>query len=305
MKASFLLLSAFYSIAMFCQHDTNLSEALWARVQNCYSLFEDEDGNGIPDYNKIDDSQNGYLKVYGDWPTCGCSCTSTVGAYKDSNGDYCFVQQEVYTCEWKKSITSNRDLAEILPENFGIDTFSKEKVKHDSTRSMFYLEVEIPRVGTDTEFTLKLIPFGITIESSSLITFGYSENHPEKKGWHSQAELLYKIKNLARLIDDDRTLDLLIKGEYDLIESSEMDYISQQMIGTDYWGQFESLEILSKKLKFLKSTYDIYFQLDFTTALMKWDRIKAKFEIKSLDNKPEKISFKEFLLLNYYWQPVC
>ena len=49
------------------QKQETLSGILWGRVNNCYSMFEDMNDDGVLDFNKIDDSQNGYLKISGSW----------------------------------------------------------------------------------------------------------------------------------------------------------------------------------------------------------------------------------------------
>jgi len=49
-------------------------------------------------------------------------------------------------------------------------------LKDTSTKeAVFYLDVAIPRHGTDTQVTLKIIPFGMHIKSDSLLIYNFSE----------------------------------------------------------------------------------------------------------------------------------
>jgi len=270
-------------------------------------LFEDVNEDGVPEYNKIDDVKNGYLKVFGDWPTCGCSCNSTVGAYKDVKGSYTLLQKEEFLCEWKKEISSNKELNKILPENFGIHLFSnKEEIHSNSEYAIFFLDIDIPRTGTETKFTLRLIPFGILKkQSNSIITYGYSQENPEKDGWNSQVELISEIKYMVTKMVDQNTISFLLKKEYDSINIDDKKHIEQKIIGQDSWGYFKSFDELAEKLIILKNAYDVYAQLDFMSVLMRWDKEKGRFQIKSKSDKPKNMSFKEFLLENVFWEPIC
>lgn len=111
------------------QTQNPLSNILWDRVNHCYSQFEDMDEDGLPDFDKVDDSRNGYLKIWGEWPTCGCGCSSTVGAYKNSQGAYTILQSDQANCSWERKLSSNRELSDILPESFGIQSFSSTPIE--------------------------------------------------------------------------------------------------------------------------------------------------------------------------------
>ncbi|MBW8243499.1 hypothetical protein K1F50_11855 [Muricauda oceani] len=283
-----------------CQNKTNLEKQLWQRVQNCYSLFEPNE-DGILEYNKIDDSKNGYLRVWGSFPTCGCTCSSTIGAYKDTNGIYTFLQKEEFLCEYRKSISSNKDLGKILPENFGIHTFLKEELNISSDYAVFFLDVEIPRFGTDTKFTLQLIPFGILQEQKdSVISYSYSQENE-----NTPVQYIKEIEYMANKIIDDSTLTYLLKKNYESIHIDDRKFIENALVGQDSMGYFDSFDELSEKLNILKNAYDIYSQLECMSVLMQWNKEKARFEIKSKSDEPKTMTFKEFLLENVYWTPIC
>ncbi len=306
MKAITYLLVFLLTIVVKGQNSEDLDKLLWKRVQNCYSLFEDENEDGVPDYNEIDDSKNGYLRVWGSYPTCGCECNSIVGAYKNSHGDYMLLQKEEFFCDWNKSISSNKDMDEILPENFDINVFSESKSIENSKYAVFFLDVEIPRIGTDTKFTLKLIPFGILKEEEgSAITKSYSQYNLEKEGQSIAPRLIHEIKSMVTKMTNQKTLSYLLKKEYDSININDKRYIKHKILGGDSSGSFESFDDLTEQLNILKNAYDIYSRLDYMSVLMQWNKGKGRFEIKSMCDKPKNLSFKEFILANEYWTPIC
>ena len=88
MKFLIRLLFMLIPIIGMGQNKNTLSKMLWDRVGVCFSNFEDMDEDGSPDFDKIDDSKNGYLKISGSFPTCGCTCASAVAAYKNAAGSY-------------------------------------------------------------------------------------------------------------------------------------------------------------------------------------------------------------------------
>lgn len=299
-NTTFLLLLFVLPYIVVCQNKANLEKQLWERVQNCYSLFEPNE-NGILEYNKIDDSKNGYLGVWGSFPTCGCTCSSTIGAYKDNNGIYTFLQKEEFLCEYRKSISSNKDLDKILPENFGIHTFFEEELNINSKYAVFFLDVEIPRIGTDTKFALRFIPFGTFQElNGSVISYDYSQEYE-----NTSVHYIKKIEYMARTIIDDNTLTHLLKKDYENIHMVDRKFIETKVIVPGSWENFESFEELSEKLSILKNAYDIYSQLDFMTILMQWNKEKARFEVKSKIDGPKTITFKEFILEHEFWEPIC
>jgi len=293
----------FFSLFVSGQSNPELSEQLWNRVQKCYSQFADMDGDGELDYSEIDDSPNGYLRVFGDWPTCGCSCNSIVRAYKAANGEYTLLQREEFSCNWGNSVSSNRRMSEILPENFCLNAFSKDEINTTNQFTAFYLDVEIPRVGTETKFNIKLIPFGLFIKSDSLLTYNFSDINQEQDYWRYNT-LLYEIQRIAKRIKDENTLNLLLNLDYDAINEFDMSII-EQSIGGKSWEQFESVDVLSGKLKILRNVFDIYLQLEFTSVVMEWNPEEARFFIKSKVGKPADISFKAFLEENEFWAPIC
>lgn len=299
MKTIFSILTLIYASFSIAQTRT-LSEQMWERVKTCYSMFEDYDEDGKIDYDElIDDSKNGYLKVSGSYPTCGCSCSHTVGAYKGNDGRYTFVEEEEWTCSWKKKISSSKNLNLLFPENFGIKNFiTKANVNLQSTFAMFYLDIEIPRKGTDTKFKIKVIPFGIYMETNNILSYEYSENDNM-----SNCKPIYKISSIANEIKSEKTLEYLLDKKYNKISNQDMEIINSTL-GDDY-GSFKSKDELSEQLRELKNIYDLYLKINHETITLGWDRDKARFYVKSKGKPVKQISFKKFLLNNLFWSPVC
>ena len=277
------------------QKQETLSGILWGRVNNCYSMFEDMDDDGVLDFNKIDDSQNGYLKISGSWPTCGCSCNSTVGAYKNSEGKYVILQSDQVECSWERKISSNLELKEVLPIDFGINSFTSEHIDSESDYSVFFIDIEIPRIGTDTKVKIELVPFGLRPKGENLICFGYKVEKPYK--------FLYGIRNVAKGISDPNTISYLLNGSFDKISSSDNTLISKLLGPED--DRFESMEELSEYLKELKNTYDLYCKLKTNELILGWNRNESRFFIKGTGEKIPEISFREFLINNSYWSWMC
>ena len=83
----YLLAFSLISSNAIGQKTSSLKKQMWQYIEQCHSAIEaGEDTDMKPEI--IDDCSNGYLKVSGVWPTCGCGCSSIVGAYKKTDGSY-------------------------------------------------------------------------------------------------------------------------------------------------------------------------------------------------------------------------
>lgn len=299
-KQLLIIITVFFTHIVYGQSSKNLSGQLWDQVQNCYSMFEDVDEDGTIDYDEIiDDSKNGYLKVSGSWPTCGCNCVETVGAYKGSDGNYTLLKKEEWACSWVNRISSNRKLLSVFPENFGINTFiPTENISVEESFALFYLDIEIPKTGTDTKLTIKIIPFGINMKNNDILSFEYSE-----KECYSGCKSIYKIRDIAGKIQNEQTLDFIINDQFENISTYDMNIINKT-IGDSY-SNFKSISELKMYLKELKQTYDLYSLIEHETLLLGWNKEKARFYIKEKGNHSKSGTFLEFLTENKYWSPSC
>ncbi|MGB1217431.1 MAG: hypothetical protein ACPG5P_06120, partial [Saprospiraceae bacterium] len=251
MKHISLVLVVIIPILGFGQTQQTLSKILWSRVNNCYSMFEDWNEDGVPEFDKIDDAKNGYLKISGSWPTCGCSCSSEVGAYKDNDGEYTILQSDEIVCSWERKISSNKELKDILPLDFGVNSFMIEHIDDKSYAPIFLIDFEIPRIGTDTKVRLELIPLGLFPQGDNLICFEYKEQQARKP--------LHGIRNIAKEIADTNSLTHLLNGDFDKISAVDKDLISKEIGTAD--SHFKSITEIQEYLIKLKKTYDVYANL--------------------------------------------
>jgi len=299
-KIAILFISIFMSGNAFSQSNKSLSQLLWDRVKNCSNNFEDMDEDGSIDFEElIDDSKNGYLKVSGTWPTCGCGCSKTVAAYKGSNGGFTLIDKENWNCNWLRKISSNRNLKEVLPEGFGINSFIPEGfVNPAQGYAFFYLDIELPHYGTDTKVQIKPIPFGMQIQSKSPLAYEISENES-----YSNCKNLSAIGAMANKIKNDKTLDLLLNNRLAEISKNDMAVINS-FIGEDY-GPLATIEVLRNELVILKKVYDMYMSIGHEYIILSWSRENGRFLIKENGKATYPISFKQFLSDSEYWGMVC
>lgn len=292
-----LLLLGGYS---FTSAQNSLSEQLWERVKNCNLALEDMDDDGMIDYETfIDDSKNGYLSISGSYPTCGCSCSSTVGAFKTAKGAYVFLDQSYWSCSWEHQISSNRPLNALFPSNLEKELFGENEKSTD--RAFFYLSLKIPQFGTLTEVEIKTIPFGLKVATEgSLITYGYSQ----EKNVETYAS--YQIEMISRDCEHPETIEHLLNRTYDQIDAGDMELIQGVIKKNDYDdSRFASIEDISLQMNLLKRAYEAYGSLQYDKITLGWDKSKEQFYIKSKDRKPMKMSFKEFIEEMIYWSPIC
>jgi hypothetical protein len=234
----YLPLLLFLCQASHAQKNETLSEKLWKQVQSCYSMFEDIDDDGKVDYDEIiDDSKNGYLKVSGSWPTCGCNCENTIGAYKTSSNDYIFVKEYLWGCSWEKGLDLSDSASIIFPFDFEVNGFFQSQIENLDHIAYFYLDFDIPRKGTDTKVFIKPIPLGIKVESKKNIVFGYAE-----KEQFSYSNKMFQIWRIASKIEGDSTIENLLNNNFS--EMAEVDKkIVEEAIGKDE-SRFNNKELI-------------------------------------------------------------
>ncbi len=283
--------------SVLAAQNTSLKQMLWDRVNPCYSMFEDMDEDGKPDYDElIDDSQNGYLKVSGSYPTCGCACSSTVGAYKDIKGVYTFLQTDTWSCEQTESFSASRPMEQVLPENFGLQMFIPGYTNSGkSERAVFYLKVEIPRYGTDTKVSLELVPFGINMISSNPIVYEFNTHDANFK--------YTSISNMVQELKDSESPSYLLEGSYEKINSIDKTIV-KEMIGEEY-DEFETMNEITECLKEMHRAFELYIKINTREMVMGWDKTKARFFVKEKKTPVVPISFMEFIQNCKYWGPAC
>lgn len=281
--------------SLYSQNSDNLKTLLWSKVQNCYSMAEEP----VEDYfNIVDDSQNGYLHIEGGWPTCGCNCAHTVGAFTNADGTYTILEREFWECDFVNVIKSNRNIEDVLPENFGITTFIPNAKIRFKKNALLYLDIEIPRHGTDTKVIIKLIPFGLMTKGYNCLSYGYQEYDDFRN-----CKSVSGIKSICNKISSEKVIEYLLNADYEKIDEADMSVI-QEHIGEDF-SRFESIEELTKYLKLFKIAYDLYSSIKHQAVILSWDVQKSRFYIKQNLAPPPKMSFIQFLKTQTYWSPMC
>jgi len=286
-------------ITSHSQSKQSLSEQLWERVQSCYALFEDNNDDGKLDAEIIDDTENGFLKVSGTIGTCGCSCSETIAAFKDKNGNYTFLNQEKSDCSWLHKVFSSKDLSNIFPENFSINTFIPTIENTNKGRALFYLDIDIPRTGTDTKVTLKIIPVGMNIQSDKLLVSDISDE--------GKMNYLQNLQFIPQLLTElsEESVQLILNYQSDKLSKKDTDLIVTTL---KKFNQDPTTDWLENKLNDLKKIYDIYLSIEHSTVTLGWNGAKAKFYIKKKGEPVMPISFDEFLMnkdILRYWVAIC
>lgn len=294
-----LALLIFIPQSLIAQKNETLSEKLWEQVESCYSMFEDIDDDGEVDYDEIiDDSKNGYLKVSGSWPTCGCYCENTIGAYKTSTNEYIFVKEYFWGCSWQRGLDISDSPSKIVPFDFDVDGFFQKKIDNLRHTAHFYLDFDIPRKGTDTKVSIKPIPLGLKVESEKNSVFRYTENDR-----YSYSDKLYQIRRIASKINGDKCIENLLSGNFNNITEGDSKII-EEAIGTDI-DEFENIEALIECFQEIKHIYDLYTQIKFEWLILGWNKVEGAFYIKEKGPGIKVVSFKEFIQNIEMWSPVC
>ncbi len=296
----FTLIILFISVNIFGQSKHSLSKQLWERVQNCYSQFEDNDGDGKLDKVEIiDDVDNGFLKISGAIGTCGCHCNKTIAAFKDKGGNYTFLEQETSDCSWLHQVSSSRNLVGILPKNFGIQSFIPNLKDTLSKEALFYLDFNIPQHGTAIEVSLKIIPIGMHIKSDSLLVYRISEDDVT-----AHVQELNVIPELLTTLSS-KSMNLILNNQMDKLCKQDINLIKTKLKKNN---KELTLDSFGEQLRILKNIYNLYVSIEHKSILLKWDKEKTKFYIDKKGEAVKPITFIKFLLdkdILKYWMATC
>jgi len=266
--------------------------------------MEDVDDVGTAYSDIIDDYANGYLMISGSWPTCGCGCSTTVAAYKDSWGNYTLLEQEYWSCSWVRKLSSDRDLSKVLPEGFGIGVFAPELKSKNAKYAHFYTEAVLPRIGTDTKIILKTIPLGLYIENKNLLANGIEERSwSEGENYSPNYKALYGIGEIVYWLEDSKTIEFILNNQFDNIKEKDLASIDKNL---GYYEELKSRDDLRKGIIEIKQIYDNYYtMIEYDSVLLGWDRKNARFYIKEKIKRQTNYSFFEFLKKTEFWTAIC
>lgn len=274
----------------------SLSEQLWKEAAPCHQAIEQGWDGEIQAATIIDDAADGYLKVEGSYPTCGCACGTTVGAYKDQKGQFTFLNYSLWTCDWTNTLMSNRPLKEVLPDKFSLREFAPQyKIMKRGQPAVFFLNMEIPQKGTDTKVSLGLVPFGMDIREHFLV-YSYSER---EMGLNHKS--IPEIKIMAQNIQNPKSLELLMKGKEEDISAVDKAVMEETLADMDIYGLFN----LRAELEPLWFKYELYLSVEYDALILGWDRAAARFFIKERIPAGPKKSFLAFLAEAPYFVYMC
>lgn len=303
-----LLLSFTFNIG-FSQ---SLKQQLWEFASDCHQAikegYEEEFQPGgsyvkmdwtdvkLEDYcnSCIDDSGNGYLYIEGSWPTCGCSCHSAIGGYRKANGEYTLIKYEQWPCSNSFGLYSNENLMDVMPEDFSLKSFNSNATF--DTINYFHLNVEVPRVGTDTKVSIQLLPLG-------QIGIGNQGISLNTKNSRKLYYTLYSIEmDIASNLENDAQLQLVLNNKLDQLPQEIRNEILSE-IGDE--REFKSGEELISQLNYIKTVYEAYTSLEYTKMTFSWNKTLGRFEIKDKSGKPKKLSLLEFIKEARYFSLAC
>lgn len=295
MKKILLLLTL---LPFLATSQTNLEKMLWEAVKPCDDAIKEyNDGlEGTEIDKKIDyQAKNGYLSIEGSWPACGCGCKSTAAGFKNSKGNFTILQYDRWTCEDKfGGIRSSKKLDDLMPEGFGLNAFSDQKITTDGN-SYFHLVAEIPAKGTDTKVIVELFPLGMVAKSKNGLSYNTDNASIENY-------TLYNIRNVFAKVENQKQLDAMLNNQYSSLPNTILNEIKDN-VGTD--KTFASQEDFHKSLIFLYEYYKAYSKLNYTEIVLAWNKETARFSIKSKSGNPKKMTFLEFLVDAAFYSPSC
>ncbi len=268
-----------------------MKENLFNMVSRCHDEWKSEgtnvDKNGKEfEYGSIKyDLPNGYVETSGVWPTCGCGCKAKAAAFKDDNGQYTYLKYEEFTCDDYGKSDSNRDILDIMPEGFGLKSFTSYYSWKPSDYS-FQLKFIIPKKGTDMYVKLRVLPLGSVPNDVNGLTYKSSGNI-------KNYTTLDCLRHVAEAVDNN-TLLMMAEGKFDEISTEQIKLFQKSVSSHSNGGEVTDSDVLSCIID-VKKMYDIYLSLDCVDMTLKWNKQTARFEIKSKGPKAPACSFKEFL----------
>ena len=268
-----------------------MKENLFNMVSRCHDEWKSEgtdvDENGKEfEYGSIKyDLPNGYVETSGAWPTCGCGCEAQAAAFKDINGRYTYLKYEEFNCDDYGKSESNRDILDIMPEGFGLKSFTSYYSWKPSDYS-FQLKFIIPKKGTDMYVKLRVLPLGSVPNDVNGLTY-------KSRGNIKNYTTLDCLRHVAEAVDNNALL-MMAEGKFDEISTEQIKLFQKSVSSHSNGGEVTDSDVLSCIID-VKKMYDIYLSLDCVDMTLKWNKQTARFEIKSKGPKAPACSFKEFL----------
>lgn len=278
----------------------SLADILWEEAGGRISNMDADEESRT---TITDEAAKGYLRVYYEDQGCGCPFETIVAGYKDAKGGYTTLKKYWDGCGWNKTLSSNKDLSLMLPEDFGLQTFlpKSKETEYQITSAVFYLEAEIPRKGTDTQLNLSYIPFGIQMApKNTILTYVYKQISE-----HSGSNFLYSgdLKYMLQKISDENTLECILERSIDDIIPEDRKLV-EKLYGKN--KSYRGIDDLATQIQQLKTIYKISHDVEYKSVILGWDRHTARFFIKEkIKNDAPELSFLEFVRQLPFLMAVC
>ncbi len=274
------------------------SDLLWEQVGGRPSEAESEGSQ----FEIIDESRKGFLKITRTEEGCGCYGETTAAAYKGSDGSYTVLKTDRDDCASSKTVASNKALRSILPEGFGMHTFGPNILIDSSSaaNALFYLDIAPPRTGTDTTVKLGYIPVGIRVSDSLLSLEGYGLIEGEHgPNYRFQDAFPFFFDQLQ----DSTALTHLINEDYRNLTPEDQNTI-EKFVGAQ--KSLKNRKALSAAIAELWKAYKVYEQLSYDGVVLGWNREQQRFFIKEkLKKVGPSLSFYAFVKQLPYLHAIC
>ena len=119
MKVFLMIIIFLFNTALIGQKST-LADILWEEAGGRLSNMDADEESRT---RVVDEASKGYLQVYYEDQGCGCPIETTVAGYKETDGGYTVIKTFWDGCGLNKTLSSNKELSNVLPEEFGLHTF--------------------------------------------------------------------------------------------------------------------------------------------------------------------------------------
>lgn len=282
------LVTLFFLCGASMVNAQTMKETLLELASECHNAWKgeedvDENGNKIEYGSIMLDVPNGYVETSGGWPTCGCGCKVEAAAFKDINNQYTYLKYEEWNCSDYGKSSSTRDIKEIMPEGFGLETFTDYHIECPIGYS-FQVKFNIPRSGTEMEVVLGVLPLGSVPNDVNGLTYESTTEFNTTPALSCVSQLSW-YKEI-----DENTYMMLLEGKYDDVPANQKKDIDKIL---------SSNKVRSKELCLclmdLKAIYDIYQSMDCVNMVLKWNKQTSRFDIKTKGERASKCTFYEFL----------
>jgi len=273
-----------------------VSDGLREGVAGCYEAVTDTDE--LSPERWIFEPANGYAEVYGAYPACGCTCSSTTAAFRVGDGSYRMLSRTAWKCSWAKGLVGD-DWDNVLPPDLR-ETLLPGQSK-DAGVGVVSLDVRLPRKGTDTVLEVNLIPMGLDLPCPGRVCHYQTDREGSRGSFYAQADLVKKLMEGG--LRSDALVALAKDGPSALSEPSQA--LVQRVMGE----ASDPVVALAGVRLFLGQAWERWEVVRTLTAqelLLRWDRERGVFVVVPEGTRPPKLkAFEDYLQAVGTYSPMC